>query len=109
MKPTARPGSGGYGLGLLLAGLAGIALAWLDSRPGWDDTGMTIGLLFVSSLFSGLLSYRTPWLVALLTGIWIPLVEFLPDLSLSSFFALVPAFAGAFAGSLISRAIRSNT
>ena len=37
------------GRGFLLMGAAtlGMAIAWVDSRPNWDDTGITAGTLFL--------------------------------------------------------------
>lgn len=41
-----------------------LAIAWVDSRPKWDDAGATAGVL-------GLIGPRRPWLWALGIGIWI--------------------------------------
>jgi hypothetical protein len=31
--------------GSTLAFCAGLAIAWIDTRPHWDDTGITVGVL----------------------------------------------------------------
>ncbi len=58
---------------LAAAVLAGILTAYVDSRPGWDDTGITAGLLFLTGSVVGLLVSSRPWLFALALGIWLPL------------------------------------
>jgi hypothetical protein len=68
----------------------GLLLGYLDSRPTWDDTGISAGLLFISSGILGALGPRRPWLWALCVGIWIPLFGI---------------FAGAYGGMLVRRAV----
>ena len=43
-----RVGAGPLALAAVALGI-GFAIAWLDSRPTWDDTGITAVLLFVTS------------------------------------------------------------
>ena len=57
---------------LAAAVLLGLAIAWLDSRPHWDDAGITAGLLLLSAGLLGLVGPRRPWLWALATGVWLP-------------------------------------
>jgi hypothetical protein len=58
---------------LILLSLAlGFAIAYVDSSPGWDDTGVSAAtVLGVSGLF-GLLYSARPWLWGLAVGAWIP-------------------------------------
>jgi hypothetical protein len=28
---------------------AGLSIAWIDTRPGWDDTGVTVGMLIIAA------------------------------------------------------------
>ena len=54
---------------LWVAALAvGILIAYVDSLPHWDDTGITVLALLVSSGLLGMLSPRRPWLWALAVG-----------------------------------------
>lgn len=63
---------------LLIAAVAlGLAIAWVDSRPHWDDTGITAGSLFLSAGLLGLIGPRRPWLWALGIGLWVPLYLFM--------------------------------
>ena len=58
---------------LLAAALAiGAAIAYVDSRPTWDDTGVTAGTLLLSAAALSYFARRRAWLIALAVGIWIP-------------------------------------
>lgn len=82
----------------VLSVAAGIATAALDSRPGWDDTGITVALLFVSAFAVAAASGRRPWLWAVLVGVWTPLLEIPSTGATGSLAALAIAALGAFAG-----------
>lgn len=57
---------------LALALLFGAAIAWVDNRPNWDDTGVTAFALLLSGGVMGALAPRRPWLWALAIWIWLP-------------------------------------
>ena len=81
-----------------IAAVTGMVITWIDSRPNWDDTGITVGLILVSSLIFGLLARRKPWLIALAVGLWIPLQGIFKSQDFGLLIALIPAFIGAFVG-----------
>lgn len=54
---------------------AGLAIGYLNSRPGWDATGITAGLLILAAGVITALAGRRPWLWPILVGIWTPLLE----------------------------------
>ena len=86
---------------LLIALTLGAAIGWVDSRPTWDDTGITAGALL---LVTGLLGLSVPagaWVWALAVGAWVPLFEIPQGHQLGPLFALVIAFIGAFGGALV--------
>jgi hypothetical protein len=83
----------------------GLALGYVDSRPSWDDTGVTAGALILAALLLGALAPRRPWAVALAVGSWIPLFGIVGSRNYGSLLALAVAFAGASAGSLLRRVI----
>ena len=86
---------------LPLAVACGLAIAWVDSRPTWDDTGVTAGALVLTAGLFGLLAGRRPWLVALCVGAWLPLFE---NARASVALAVLAfAFAGAYAGYAVRR------
>jgi hypothetical protein len=59
---------------LLVTGVAmGLAIAWMDSRPHWDDTGITVGSLLLSAMVLGAIAPRRVWVWGLAVGMWVPL------------------------------------
>jgi len=83
---------------LMLVPLAlalGFAIAYVDSSPGWDDTGVSAAaVLGVSGVF-GMLYPARPWLWALAVGTWIPAFGIVREFNYASLLALVFSFAGA--------------
>ncbi len=55
-----------------VAVLFGLAVAYVDSRPHWDDAGITAGSLFALAAVLGSIAPERPWLWALGIGVWIP-------------------------------------
>jgi hypothetical protein len=91
-----------FGLSILLAIILGITIGWIDTRPHWDDTGVSVFMILVASAFCGYLSNKSPWLIALAVGIWIPLFNLVFSHNfVGSLIALVPAFIGAYVGSFV--------
>ncbi len=58
---------------LTTAALVGLAIAWADARPHWDDTGITAFSMVLAAGCFGLLIPWRPWHWALAVGAWIPL------------------------------------
>lgn len=85
----------------VIGNLLGIAIAYVDSRPGWDDTGITAGAVFIASGILGALGPERPWLWALCVGAWIPLFEILHGWNWGSLLALGIALVGAYGGMLV--------
>jgi hypothetical protein len=91
---------------LMLVPLAlalGFAIAYVDSSPGWDDTGVSAAaVLGISGVF-GMLYPARPWLWALAVGTWIPAFSIVREFNYASLLALVFSFAGAYAGDVVRR------
>ena len=84
---------------VLAAALAiGLAIAFVDSRPNWDDTGITAFALPAAGVLIGLMVRRRPWLYALALGIWTPLWGALAKGNLGMFLVLPIPFAGVYLG-----------
>jgi hypothetical protein len=83
---------------LLVALILGALIAWVDTRPTWDDTGITAGVLLLVSAGFGALRPRFAWLWSLALGAWIPLVGIVITHNFSSILALGIALIGAYLG-----------
>ena len=103
MQAAGRWIGGRDGVLALAAAAIGLILGYLDSRPSWDDTGITAALLLLTSALVAGLSARRPWLWALLIGIWIPLFEVRGAAGLASLAALALSALGAFGAYLMAR------
>jgi hypothetical protein len=83
---------------LSLGLLSGLCLAYIDSLPKWDDTGILVGSLLLVSALLTFLGYRRPWLLALAVGLWIPLHSLYlshdPRIMVVFVFPLVGAYTG---------------
>ncbi|MGH7682617.1 MAG: permease prefix domain 1-containing protein [Candidatus Eiseniibacteriota bacterium] len=67
----ARDRNRGLDLGVLIAGaVMGLTIAYIDSRPNWDDTGVTAFALLASAGLLGFIAPRRPWLWGTAVGIW---------------------------------------
>jgi hypothetical protein len=85
---------------LLLAPAIGLGLliAYVDSRPNWDDTGVTAAAILVSCAVLSAASPDRPWLWALAVGVWVPIAAISLTRNYGALLALLVAFAGAYAG-----------
>jgi hypothetical protein len=72
-RPAAVPTRVVVGMAIALAG--GLVIGYVDSRPGWDDTGVTAVSLALVGGLGAIVAGRAPWAVALLGGVWVPLLE----------------------------------
>jgi hypothetical protein len=89
------------------AAAIGVAIAYVDSRPTWDDTGVTVSLILLTAAIVAGISGRWPWLWALLIGVWVPLFEIRGEAGAASLVALLVATLGAIAGFGLVRIGRS--
>jgi hypothetical protein len=81
----------------------GLAIAYVDSSPGWDDTGVSAAAVLGASGFFGLLYPARPWMWALAVGVWIPAYGIVREFNYASLLALVFSFAGAYAGAVVRK------
>jgi hypothetical protein len=93
-------------LSVVLALVAGGAIAWVDSRPGWDDTGVTAGLLFLAALLCALPTRRW-YVVAIVVALPLIVVE-RRSIGTASVVVLGIAMAGAAVGSAIGKTRRPS-
>jgi hypothetical protein len=83
---------------------AGGMITYVDSRPTWDDTGVTALAILVACGTLAFMAPKRPWLWALAVGLWIPLLGILRTHNYGSLLALLIAFAGAYGGMAIRHA-----
>ncbi len=82
---------------------AGLFITWIDSRPNWDDTGITAGLIFTFSAMLGTAVPRRPWVWGLAVGGWVPLFGLILRREPATLIALAAGMAGAYAGAGIRK------
>ena len=87
-------------------------LAWIDTRPGFDDSGVLAGLLVLGGVASVLLAGRVSLARASVLGIVVggptPLVEIANGGQTASLVAIVFALGAAIVTSLVLRAPRDG-
>src|ERR1700682_3866995 len=84
---------------LIAAAVAlGLSIAYMDSRPNFDDAEVTAGALLVSGGMLGRVGPQRPWLWALGVGIWIPLQGIALKHDFTMLIGLLFPFAGAYLG-----------
>jgi hypothetical protein len=88
----------------LALGLGGL-ITYVDSRPNWDDAGITALAIFISCGLLGILGPRRPWLWALAVGLWIPVIGIVAMHNFGTVLALLFAFAGAYLGMAVRKAV----
>ncbi len=88
--------------------LGGMIIAWIDSQPNWDDTGITAGMLFIVAGIAGYFHPKRFWFWAVLCGIWIPLVAILRRGDVLMLLVLLIPMGGSFSGTLIRRIIKGE-
>jgi hypothetical protein len=91
------------GLLAIIATVVGVAIAVIDSRPTWDDAGITAGAVFVSAFIVSAVAGTRPWLWAGLVGIWVPALTIVNGGDAAALLALVFAVIGSYAGHAVSR------
>jgi hypothetical protein len=90
---------------LIFAVSLGLVIAYVDSRPNWDDTGITAAALLVSCLALGALEPKRPWLWATAIAIWVPLYGIVVAHNFGSLLALAFGFVGAYLGMALRKLI----
>jgi len=78
--------------------LVGLSIGYVDSRPTWDDAGITVSLILLTSAMAAGLSGRRPWLWAVLIGAGVPAFEITGRGGPASLVALLIAALGSAAG-----------
>ena len=88
----------------VVAFVAGCAIAWMDTRPSWDDPGVTAGALLVAAGVSAFGGVRW-WLAALLVAAPLLAVE-IRGLGWGAVLVVAFALAGGRLGAVARTALR---
>lgn len=91
-----------------LALVLGLAIAYVDSSSGWDDTGVSAAAVVGVSGSLGLLYPARPWLWALAVGAWIPAFGVVSEFNYASLLAVAFSFAGAYSGAFVRRSVSTS-
>jgi hypothetical protein len=100
-----RPSAGRLGLMVVALGL-GLLVAAIDSRPTWDDSGITAAMLILAAGTVSAIDGRRPSLWAALVGLPLPIIEVPATGSPAPVVALAFAAVGAVLGLVVHRAVR---
>jgi len=92
----------------IMALLAGAGIGYVDSRPTWDDTGITVMALAITAAAFSLARPRQWWLWSLLVGAGTPAFAVLSGGSPASSMALVVALLGGGIGTLAGSGFRTS-
>jgi hypothetical protein len=91
---------------LIVAALcAGALITYVDSRPTWDDSGITACAILVTCGTLAFVAPKRPWVWALAVGVWIPLLGVVRTGNYGSIVALVVALVGAYGGMALRNAV----
>lgn len=95
-------------LSVLFACVFGIAIAWIDSQPNWDDSDISAFTVLLVSMLAGYMAESKPWLIALAVGIWIPIYGIISVQNFGSLLVLLPGFIGAYTGWWIEKILTAE-
>jgi hypothetical protein len=91
---------------------AGLILAWIDTSPGFDDTGVLVGLLVAAGvgvvILDGRPSTGVAWVFGVLIGAPTPIVEAVNGGQAASIVALLFALAATLITSFVVRVAGRN-
>jgi hypothetical protein len=94
---------------VLVAAMLGALISMVDSSPGWDDTGVSAAMVLDVSGLMGALHPQRAWVWALAVGSWIPALGITLGHGYASIVALAFAVVGAYAGAFAGRRLNWET
>jgi hypothetical protein len=86
-----------------LAFLAGLGIAYVDSRPTWDDTGITVGAVFLVAVVLGAARPSSFWVSGLAIGLPILAMNVVLHSNYGAALAIAVGLLGAGAGAVVGR------
>jgi hypothetical protein len=92
-----------------IANLSGVVIGFIDSRPHWDDPGITVGLILIVSACIGFIMPRRAWIWAVTVGSWIPAWEIIKYNNFSSLISFPVAFIGSYLGAMVYKFVFNSS
>lgn len=92
-------------IAIAIATAIGILIGWADTRPAWDDTGVTAGALLLAALVLSWIRPGSAFPIAAALGLPAPLMHAITHRSPGSIFAVALSTAGAAIGHVIGHAM----
>jgi hypothetical protein len=89
--------------------IVGFCLAKLDTSRNWNDTGITVGLILITTSFFGLLISKFAWLWTIIIGGAIFAFNFALSENYSSWGAILFAFIGTYSSVLLKKYFLGST
>ena len=83
---------------LILSVITGLLLGLMDTSPGWDDTGISVGAILLRTCIFGFILPGRAWLWAIIIGLGVVGLNILQTGHYDSALVFLFAFAGAYAG-----------
>jgi hypothetical protein len=90
----------------LVALAAGVLIGWADTRPTWDDTGITAAAILATAAVLGAAMPRRAWVSALAVGSGVAALNIAQASNFAALGAFLFSFAGSYAGVLVRNALR---
>jgi hypothetical protein len=87
---------------------AGFLIGWIDTRPSWDDSGITVAAILAASFIPGILHPSRAWLWALIVGCEVAGFNLIPNGHAGGLMAVPVSFIGAYCGALLRKVIATG-
>ena len=90
---------------LILALTLGLLIGWVDTRPTWDDTGVTAAAIIAIAVLFGVAMPNHAWVWALAIGSGISVLNIALNGNYEALLSLLVAFVGSYIGVFVRKAI----
>jgi hypothetical protein len=88
-------------IALIVSLAIGLVIWKIDSQPTWDDSGITAGMIVLSTGLISFISPHRPYVCALAVTVWIPLFGIIVDRNYGTLLVLLFGFIGAYGGATL--------
>lgn len=92
-------------LSLFLSVVSGISIALIDTSKNWNDTGITVFLVLISSIIAGATNPKHAWLWAIIIGGVIFSFNVIKAGNYGSAGAIAVAFIGNYIGVMLKKIV----